>query len=186
MKLQRIPLEMAIALLLCSVLAFAQDQEKDKQKLMEIEKAYASLTNPGPQMVATDKQYLYDGTLNQVTGLGQAGTLPKSRIVELDSKPNPSDPDVKSSTSISDLHVNLYGDTALVSYKMTSTDTGHKDPALNATDHYGCLDTFVERKGQWYAVGNACSLSEPLPQAEWNAEKKAMGEMPKDVQQAYH
>ncbi len=126
MKLQRIPLEMAIALLLCSVLAFAQDQEKDKQKLMEIEKAYASLTNPGPQMVATDKQYLYDGTLNQVTGLGQAGTLPKSRIVELDSKPNPSDPDVKTSTSISDLHVNLYGDTALVSYKMTSTDTGHK------------------------------------------------------------
>ena len=75
---------------------------------------------------------------------------------------------------------------ALVSYKMTSTDTGHKDPALNATDHYGCLDTFVKRKGQWYAVGNACSLSEPLPQAEWNAEKKAMGEMPKDVQQAYH
>jgi len=117
-------------------------------------------------------------TLNQVTGLGQAGTLPKSRIVELDSKPNPSDPDVKTSTSISDLHVNLYGDTALVSYKMTSTDTGHKDPALNATDHYGCLDTFVERKGQWYAVGNACSLSEPLPQAEWNAKKKAMSEMP--------
>src|SRR5206468_10770344 len=94
--------------------------------------------------------------------------------VELDSKPNPSDPDVKTSTSISDLHVNLYGDTALVSYKMTSTDTGHKDPALNATDHY------------LYAVGNACSLSEPLPQAEWNAKKKAMSEMPKDVQQAYH
>ena len=63
---------------------------------------------------------------------------------------------------------------ALVSYKMTSTDTGHKDPALNATDHY------------LYAVGNACSLSEPLPQAEWNAKKKAMSEMPKDVQQAYH
>ncbi|PYV70092.1 MAG: hypothetical protein DMG96_32205, partial [Acidobacteria bacterium] len=49
MKLQRIPLEMAIALLLCSVLAFTQDQAKDKQKLMEIEKAFASQTSPGPQ-----------------------------------------------------------------------------------------------------------------------------------------
>jgi hypothetical protein len=186
MKLQRIPLEMAMALLLCPVLAFAQDQEKDKQKLMEIEKAFASLTNPGSEMAAVNNKYLYDGTLNQVTGLGQVGSLPKSKIMELASKPNPSDPNVKSSTSISDLHVDLYGDTALVSYKLTNTDTGHKDPALNATDHYGCLDTFVKRTGQWYAIGNACSPSEPLPQAEWNAAKKAMSEMPKDVQEAYH
>ena len=81
-------------------------------------------------------------------------------------------------TTESEAHTQLFRKprfpNALVSYKMTSTDTGHKDPALNATDHY------------LYAVGNACSLSEPLPQAEWNAKKKAMSEMPKDVQQAYH
>ena len=185
MKIQRIAFHIfLIAAFLCPVLTLAQDQ--DKQKLMEIEKAFASLTSPGPQMAATNRQYLYDGTLNQVTPLGQVGNLPKSRVVELASKPNPSDPDVKTSASISDLHVDLYGDTALVSYKMTGTDTGHKDPALNATDHFGCLDTFVKRGGRWYAIGNACSPSEPLAQAEWTAAKKAMDEAPKDVQEAYH
>ena len=186
MKLQRIPLEMAIALLLCSVLAFTQDQAKDKQKLMEIEKAFASQTSPGPQAATIYKQHLYEGTLNQLNTWGQVGSLPKSRIVELNSKPNPSDPDVKTSYSISDLHVDVYGDAALVSYKLTGTETGHKDPALNATDHYGCLDTFVKREGQWYAIGNACAPSEPIPQAEWNAAKKAMSEAPKDVKEAYH
>lgn len=185
MKIQRTLFHICvIASLLCPVLAFAQEQ--DKQKLMEIEKAFASLTTPGPQMAATNKQYLYDGTLNQVTPLGQVGTLSKSRVVELASKPNPADPDVKTSASISDLHVDLYGDTALVSYKLVGTDSGHKDPALNATDHFGCLDTFIKRKGEWLAIGNACSPSEPLPQAEWNAAKKAMNEAPKDVQEAYH
>jgi hypothetical protein len=172
------------ALLLGARFGAAQDQ--DTKKLMEIEQAFASLTNAGPDMAALYKQYLYDGNLTQVTGLGQIGTLSKSRIVALGSTQNPSDPDVKSSNTISDLHVDLYGSTALVSYKLTSTDTGHKDPALNATDHYACLDTFVKQKGQWYAIGNACSPSEPLPQVEWNAAKKAMTEMSKDVQEAYH
>jgi hypothetical protein len=73
-----------------------------------------------------------------------------------------------------------------VAYKMTDTDKGHKDVALNATDHSGCLDTFVKRSGQWYLVGTACSPSEPLPQAQWNATQKAMAQQTKDVQDAYH
>ncbi len=107
-------------------------------------------------------------------------------MVELNTAPNPADPGVKSTASASDFHVEIYGTTALVAYKFTNTDTGHKDAALNATDHYGCLDTFVKRTGNWVLVANACSPSEPLPQAEWNAVKKAMSEMPKDVKDAYH
>lgn len=174
----------AIVLLLLSGLAIAQ--EEDKQKLIEIENAFAAHSNAGPQAAEVMQQHLYDGPLNQVTGMGQVGTLPKSRVVELSSKPNPSDPNVKSSTSISDVHVDLYGDTALVMYKLTNTDTGHKDRALNTTDHFGCLDTFVKRNGEWYVIGNACSPATPLPQAEWDAAKKAMAQAPKDVQQAYH
>ncbi len=44
MKLQRIPLEMAIALLLCSVLAFAQDQEKDSQESWNLTASRIHLT----------------------------------------------------------------------------------------------------------------------------------------------
>jgi hypothetical protein len=172
------------ALLLLPALAVAQDT--DKQKLIEVERAFAAQPNAGPQLAALVKQYLYDGPVSQLTGQGQVGTLSKSRVVELNSKPNPSDPNFKSSTSLSDFHVEIYGETGLVAYKMTNTDKGHKDAALNATDHYGCLDTFVKRNGQWYLVGTACSPAEPLPQAEWNAAKKAMAQQPKDVQDAYH
>jgi hypothetical protein len=78
-------------------------------------------------------------------------------VVEISSKPNPSDPNVKSSTSACGFHVDIYGDTALVSYQMTNTDTGHRNPALNVTEHFGCLDTFLKRKGQWY------ELAAPVP-----------------------
>ena len=185
MKLARIALQICmIGMLLPSALAVAQDA--DKQRLIEIENAFASQPNPGAQAAAVTKRYFYDGALNQVTGMGRVGTLPKSRVVELFSKPDPADPTVKSSQKVSDLHVDIYRDTALVSYKLTNTDTGHKDPALNTTDHYGCLDTFVKRNGQWYVIGNACSPDSPLPQSEWDAVKKARTQEPKDVQKAYH
>jgi len=175
---------LAIACLMLPALALAQGTEK--QKLIEIEKAFAAHPNAGPESAALVKKYLYNGTVNQVTPTGRIGALSRARIVELSSKPDPNDPNVKTSQSISDFHADIYGDTALVAYKVVNTDTGHKDPALNATDHWGCLDTFVKRKAGWYIVGNACSPNEPLPQSEWDAVKKATAQAPKDVQQAYH
>jgi hypothetical protein len=171
-------------LLLFSVLANAQ--EADKQKLIAIEKEFAAHPNSGPEAVEIAKKYLYNGSLNQVTATGRVGTLPKSRVLELNAKPDPSDPDVKTTSEVSDFHVDLYGQTALVSYKVTTTDANHKDAALNTTDHYGCMDTFIKRAGNWYIVGNACSPSEPLPQSEWDAVKKAIAQTPKDIQAAYH
>jgi hypothetical protein len=185
MKISTLTLRiLSIVLLLFPVLATAQDA--DKQKLIEIEKSFAANPTAGPESVAVEKKYLYDGSLNQLTGTGRNGTLTKVRIIELSSKPDPSDPDVKTSAQVSDFHIDLYGPTALVSYKLTSTDTGHKDAALNTTDHYGCMDTFVKRNGNWYVIGNACAPSEPLPQSEWDAVKKAVAQQPKDVQEAYH
>jgi hypothetical protein len=65
------------ALFLFAFLATAQDA--DNQKIMEVEKAFAAQPNAGPE-AAVAKQYLFDGTLIQLTGQGQVGTLPKSRI----------------------------------------------------------------------------------------------------------
>jgi hypothetical protein len=174
----------AIGLLVLAATAVAQDA--DKEKLIEIENAFAANPDPGPQAAAVVKKYVYDGPTNQLTSLGRVGTLPKARIVELSSKPDPSDPNVKSSQKLSDFHVDIYGSTALVSYKQTTTDTGHKDPALNVTVHLGCLDTFVKANGAWYFIGGGCAPDAPVPQSVWDAAKKAMEQEPKDIQQAYH
>jgi hypothetical protein len=185
MKISGLSLQIcAVGMVMFAVAVMAQDA--DKQKLIEMEKTFAANPNNGPETAALAKQYYYDGNLVQLTGIGQIGTLPKARVLEVVSKPNPADPDVKSSQTVSDFRVELYGDTALVAYKMTNTDTGHKDAALNVTDHYGCLDTFVKVKGQWLFVGNACSYETPLSKAKMDAIKKSMTQQQKDVQQAYH
>jgi len=174
----------AIGLLVLTATAVAQDA--DKEKLIAIEKAFAANPDPGPQSAAVAKQYLYDGPLNQLTLTGRVGTLPKARVVELSAKPDPTDPNVKTSLTVSDFHVDIYGSTALVSYKQTNTDTGHKDPALDFTYHLGCLDTFVKNKDAWYWVGGGCSSETPIPQLVWDAIERAMELEPKDIQQAYH
>lgn len=174
----------AIALFVLSFTAKTQDA--DQQKLIQIEKAFAVITNPGPDSASVSKQYLFEGSVDQLTPTGRNGTLTKARIVELSGKPDPNDPNVKSATTVSDFHVDIYGDTALVSYKVANTDSGHKDAALNTTDHMGCLDTFVKRNGQWFVVGNACSMATPMGAAELSAVKKAIATEPKDIQQAYH
>ncbi len=173
-----------IGLLVLVSVAVAQDA--DKAKLIEIEKAFAANANPGAESAAVVKQYAYDGTLTQLTPMGRVGTLPKATLVELSSKPDPSDPDVKSTQTVSDFHVDIYGTTALVSYKQITTDTGHKEPALNTTYRVSCLDTFVKNNGAWYVVGNACSSSNLISPSVWAAGKKAMAQAPKEIQQAYH
>jgi hypothetical protein len=173
-----------MGLLVLAATAVAQDA--DKQKLIEIENAFAANQDPGPQAAAVAKKYVYDGPVTTLTNLGRVGTLPKARIVELSTAPDPSDPNVKTSQKLADFHVDIYGATALVSYKQTSTDTGHKDPALNVTVHVGCLDTFVKTSGVWYWVGGGCAPDAPLPKSVWDASRKAIEQEPKDLQQAYH
>jgi hypothetical protein len=174
----------AIAVFALASTALAQDA--DKQKLIQIENDFAANQTPGPQSAALAKKYIYDGPANQLTVFGRVGTLPKARIVELSGTPDPTDPNVKSTQKLSDFHVDIYGTTALVSYKQTSTDTDHKDPTLNATIHAGCLDTFVKTNGAWYWIGGGCASDAPIPQSLWDAAKKAMAQEPKDIQQAYH
>lgn len=174
----------AVALLLLAGTVVAQDT--DKAKLIEIEKAFAASAQPGPQAAAVAGQYLYDGPLNQLTPMGRVGTLPKARVVEFFTAPDPTDPDVKTTQTVADFHVDIYGTTALVSYKETNTDTGHKDPTLNITEHMGCLDTFVKKTGTWLWIGGGCASDSPLPRAVWDATKKAISQEPKDIQRAYH
>lgn len=185
MKLLRLTLPIcAIGLLVLAATAAGQDA--DKKKLIEIEEAFAANSNPGPQSAEVAKQYIYDGTTYALGPTGLVGTFPKAKLVELSSKPDPTDPNVNNSQKLSDFRVEIYGDTALVNYKQTFTDTGHKDPALNVTTNLRCLDTFIKRNGAWYWIGGGCSSVAPVPQSVWDAAKKALAQEPKDIQEAVH
>jgi hypothetical protein len=185
MKLLKLSIPLcAIALLILTTTAVAQDTDKDK--LIAAEKAFAANPNAGPESAAAAKQYIYEGTVKQLTPMGRVGALPKARIVELSATPDPSDPDAKSMQKLADFQVEIYGTTALVTYKQTNTDTGHKDPALNVATHLSCMDTFVKSKGEWYMVGDACSSSMPIAKSVWDASAKMIKQQPSDVQQAYH
>jgi hypothetical protein len=172
----------------------SSSQDADKQKLIEIEKALADNPASGPPATAVAKRYLYDGPLNHLTNFGRFGSFSKSKILGgyMQGKPfvypspddvidnkrdpsdptreDPSDPHIKHSEA-ADLHVDVYGDTALVTYNQTNTDTGHKDPVLDTlfTIHSGCMDTFIKRNGQWYLIGTACSPNVAIPDWEWKA-----------------
>jgi hypothetical protein len=185
LKLPKIVL-LTCAFGLCLSSSVARAQDADKMKLTEIENKFAANATAGPASAALMKQYLLDASLFQVTGMGRVGMMPKAKIVEMFGTPDPNDPNVKTSQKISDIRIGIYGETALVGYKLATTDTGHKDPALNVTDHLGCLDTFVKRTGQWFIVGDACSPDTPISKAEWDAAAKARSQMPKDMQDAYH
>ena len=86
MKINLLPLQIwGMGVLLFSSAVMAQDT--DKQKLIEIENAFAATATPGPESATVAKQYFYDGPLAQVTGTGGVGTLPK-KLVSLNSSAN--------------------------------------------------------------------------------------------------
>jgi hypothetical protein len=163
MKLRNLLLILAIA---CLLPALAVAKDSDKQKLIDIEKEFADQPNAGPEAVQLIKKHFYNGTVNELTPSGRILRLSKSELADLFSKPDASDPDAKTSESVSDFQVDFYADTALISFKTTSTDTGHKDPALNVTHHFSCLETFVKRQREWYEIGTACASNQHLSQSE--------------------
>lgn len=122
-------------------------------------------------MTALFQKYLYDGTTSVIVTFGHLYHNPKADVITFMQKPDPDDPDVRSINKLSDFQVDVYDDTALVSYKQVSTDSGHKLPALNGDYSLTCLDTFVRRK-EWYIVGSACAPSAAISQAKWNAAKQ--------------
>jgi hypothetical protein len=166
-----------LVLALCVIAVAQKTDDVDKQKLIDIEQKFAAVPSfNSPEMTAAFQNYLYDGTTSVVVFFGHRFRGPKTDAVAA-TKPDPNDPDVKSSTKLSDLQVDIYGDTALVSYKSVSTDRGHKNPALNADYTLTCLDTFVKRKGQWYLIGTANVPAAPMSQAQWDVFTKMEEQM---------
>jgi hypothetical protein len=160
-----------LVLLVCTF-AVAQTNDVDKQKLSDIEQKFAAVPSfNSPEMTDALQKYMYDGTTSVVVLFGHLFRGPKSDAIAA-TKPDPNDPDVKSTAKISDLQVDIYGDTAIVSYKAVSTDSGHKNPALNGEYTVTALDTFVKRNGQWYLIGATNVPAAPLSQAQWDVFKK--------------
>jgi len=160
-----------VVLLGCVAVA-QKTSDADKQKLIDIEQKFAAVPSfNSPEMTDVFQKYLYDGTTSVVVLFGHLYHGPKSDAVAA-TKKDPNDPDVKSINKSADFQVDIYGDTALVSYKGVSRESGHKNPALNAEYTLTCLDTFVKRKGQWYLIGASSVPAAPMSQAQWDAMKE--------------
>ena len=164
---------LAVAILLVPLAGTARTQtgtDADRQKLIEIEQAFAVPTSAAsPEMSDVLQKYLYDGPVSSVNGFGRLFHAPKSTVLTETKKPNPIDPNAKSQNTVSDFQTDFYGDTALVSYKATSKDSGHKEAALNTETQSTCLDTFVKRNGQWFVIGNSCVPAAPISKEAWDA-----------------
>ncbi|MGH9528924.1 MAG: hypothetical protein ACRD2S_03295 [Terriglobales bacterium] len=145
----------------------------DQQKIIDIEEKLARSTGfAGPEESAAFQKYLYDGEVSLVDPFGRRYRMEKGDVVAMAAKPDPADPDAKSVFKVSDFQVDIYGDTALAGYKQITADSGHKNQVLNGDYSVSCLDTFIKRNGQWYALASACTPDAPIPQAQWDAMKK--------------
>ena len=131
----------ATLVLALSVIAVAQKAvDIDKQKLIEIEQKFAAITSfNSPEMTDAFQKYLYEGTSSLLVLFGHLYRGPKADAVAAKKTPDPNDPDQRMTNKLSDLQVDTYGDTALVSYKLFETDSGHKNPALNGDYRLTCL-----------------------------------------------
>jgi hypothetical protein len=175
---------LATLVLLVCVFAVAQTNDVDKQKLTDIEQKFAAISSfNSPEMTDAFQKYLYDGTSSLLVLFGHLYRGPKADAVAATKKPDPNDPDQKMTNKLSDLQVDTYGDTALVSYKIVETDSGHKNPALNGDYRLTCLDTYLKRKGEWYMIGSSCVPNAPMSQAQWDAFTKMNEQMQKPPSQ---
>jgi hypothetical protein len=167
-----------LVLLACVVTVAQKTDDADKQKLIDIEQKFAATTSfNSPEMTDAFQKYLYDGTSSLLVLFGHLYRGPKADAVAATKKPDPNDPDQKMTNKLSDLQVDTYGDTALVSYKVAETDSGHKNPALNGDYRLTCLDTYLKRKGEWYMIGSSCVPNAPMSQAQWDAFTKMEEQM---------
>jgi hypothetical protein len=171
-----------LVLLACIFAIAQQSNDVDKQKLIDIEQTSAVPTSfNSPGMGDFLQKYLYDGTTSVVTQFGHLYRSPKSDVVAFTKKPDLNDPNVKVINKLSDFQVDIYDDTALVSYKQVTSESGHKEQALNVASTLTCLDTFVKRKAEWYAIGSSCASATPIAQSRWDAMQK-MEELEKQQQ----
>lgn len=161
----------AVLLVLTPLVASAQKSNSaDQQKITDIEQKFVAITSfSSPEMADALQKYLYDGATSSIGQFGRLFRMPKAQVVDMTKKPDPTDPDAKAVGKLDALQVDVFGDTALASYKLMNTESGHKEAALNGDYTLTCLDSFVKRKGQWYIVGNACVPAAPLSQAQWDA-----------------
>src|ERR1039457_824559 len=100
---------------------------------------------------------MYDGPVMALTASGRVNLTSKERLLATVGRPGAGDPEIQRQTKRSDFHVELYGDTALISYSQEVTATNRRDPATRTTERTTCLDTFVKRNGNWYGIANCCS-----------------------------
>ena len=150
-----------------SVLASTGD---DVRTLTQIVTNENRITGVNPESIALAESGLAD-TVTLVTPTGLVKHVQKDTFLAYLREGTG---DVRFSIEVSDVQVQLYGDTAIVTYqkqiKQFESSEGTSVPGL--TDHpMSLMDTFVKRDGQWKAVATVGVSQSPLPDELYKAMK---------------
>ena len=160
MKIKRAALLFGVlSVLMFAAVVMAQDADKDK--LIAIEQEYAAPAPPAGTPTPMQK-YMYDGPVMALNPAGRLNITSKTQLMGgrgRGNAPNPANANVKRETTRSNFHVELYDDTALITYNQSVVESGHEDAAQNTTTNTTCLDAFIKRNGNWYGISNSCVYS---------------------------
>jgi hypothetical protein len=89
-----------VVLLVCVFALAQQSTDADKQKLIDIEQKFAATPSfNSPEMTDALQKYLYDGTTSGVSQFGRLYHFSKSEVIDFTKKPDPNDPNVKSTNN---------------------------------------------------------------------------------------
>jgi hypothetical protein len=72
-------------------------------------------------------------------------------------------PNVKSRFDLRDIKIQMFGDTAVVTYTGTYTVTGYKDSRYNYSFKTASADTWQKKAGQWKILADWNTVTEPVP-----------------------
>jgi Domain of unknown function (DUF4440) len=142
----------------------------DEQKLITIEqRSEKAFNSKDAQELAFLEQHTGDSVTN-VDPFGHVTHETRAKVME---EMRHQDPGVETKIKLSDFHAHIYGDTAVVSYRLLFSASGNKNPILNVKEFPdACLDTFTKQNGEWYVIGGACAPTMPIPSAVYDAIKQ--------------
>ncbi len=145
------------AVALIAVATFAQSSD-DEKVIRKLEQEWPARVGGSQADIDFQKRIMADKFIT-VDNVGHITSFTPSDVETMAK----ADPDVKSSGETTNLKIQFYGsDTAIATYNVHFTQTGHKDKKFNLESELACLDVWKKINGQWKVVGGTNTSTKPL------------------------
>ena len=147
----------AVVIALVAVAAFAQSADEEKV-IRKLEQEWPTHLGASQTDIDFTKRIMADRAII-IDNVGHIISLSLSDVEAMAK----ADPGVKSSGETTNLKIQFYGsDTAIATYNVHLTMTGHKDKKFDLESDLACLDVWKKVNGQWKAIGGTNTSTKPL------------------------